>query len=282
MPKLTLLLLLVVAPATAQRFDPKRVAPNQEELHFNTPSPLSSLEAQKERLGLDAAPEDGPDLSATAFRAYVPKRYSETTPYGLFVWNSPMDIGTLPTAWEKVCDKLKLIAIGPDDVGHDSPVARRVGLLLDAAHNATQRWSIDPERVYVGGFSEGARVPALLALNYPEVFRGGLYIGGVHWYCPVPRIDGGEGYWRGELPAPNPERLTLAKERSRHAFLIGEKDPVFSQTDAVYRVAKRDGFTHLLWLPIPRVGHATPKRKYIQQCLEFLDGKGGKPQGSKD
>jgi len=282
MRRLALLLLLVAAPATAQRLDPKRVAPNQEELRFSTPSPLSSLEAQKERLGLDAEPEDGPDLSRTAFRVYLPKRFSEKRTYGLFVWNSPMDIGTLPTAWEKVFDTLKLIAIGPDDVGHDSPVARRIGLLLDAAHNATQRWSIDPERVYVGGFSEGARVPALLALNYPEVFRGGLYIGGVHWYRPVPRIDGGEGFWRGELPAPNAERLTLAKERSRHAFLIGEKDPVFTQTDAVYRLAKSDGFAHLLWLPIPRVGHATPKRKYIQRCFEFLDGKDDKSKSSKD
>ena len=183
--------------------------------------------------------------------------------------------------WEKVFDGLDLIAIGPDGIGEGQPLAKRVGLCLDAAHNAQRRYTIDPERVYVGGFSDGARVASLLAVNYPELFRGGLYLGGMHWYRDVPVLGEDRRMWRGELPTPNDERLTLVRERTRHAFVCGEKDPVLPQVEAVYRLASASGFKHLLWLPIRGMAHNTPKRKYMTQAFEFLDAGAPEPPPGK-
>ncbi|MCA8923015.1 MAG: hypothetical protein KDD82_14465 [Planctomycetes bacterium] len=278
---LALVALAGLATQAGAQFDPKRVAPHQEELRFTTPSPLSSLAAQAERLGVEAAPEDAPDLARTAFRVYRPRRFKEGKAYGLFVWASPSQYGILPTDWEKVFDGLDLIAIGPDGIGEGQPLAKRVGLCLDAAHNALRRYTIDPERVYVGGFSDGARVASLLAVNYPELFRGGLYLGGMHWYRDVPVLGEDRRMWRGELPTPNDERLTLVRERTRHAFVCGEKDPVLPQVEAVYRLASASGFKHLLWLPIRGMAHNTPKRKYMTQAFEFLDAGAPEPPPGK-
>src|SRR5437879_3459051 len=78
--------------------------------------------------------------------------------------------------------------------GNDASVlARREPLALLAAHNLMQRYPVDPERVYVGGFSGGARVAMRLALGYPDLFRGAILnagsdpIGGAE--IPLPPRD---------------------------------------------------------------------------------------------
>ena len=43
-----------------------------------------------------------------------------------------------------------------------------------AAYNVMKRYAVDPQRVFVSGFSGGARVAMRLALAYPDLFRGAL------------------------------------------------------------------------------------------------------------
>jgi poly(3-hydroxybutyrate) depolymerase len=47
-------------------------------------------------------------------------------------------------------------------------------LALIAAQNAMAQYSVDPQQVYIGGFSGGSRVALRLALGYPDVFHGAL------------------------------------------------------------------------------------------------------------
>jgi len=43
-----------------------------------------------------------------------------------------------------------------------------------AEQNVVRRYPVDPERIYIAGFSGGSRVAMRLALGYPDVFRGAL------------------------------------------------------------------------------------------------------------
>jgi pimeloyl-ACP methyl ester carboxylesterase len=47
-------------------------------------------------------------------------------------------------------------------------------LALLAAHNIMQRYPVDPQQVYVGGFSGGARMALRLARAFPDLFHGAL------------------------------------------------------------------------------------------------------------
>jgi len=55
-----------------------------------------------------------------------------------------------------------------------STVDRREPLALLAAQNVMAQYPVDPQRVYIGGFSGGSRVALRLALGYPDVFHGAL------------------------------------------------------------------------------------------------------------
>jgi len=47
-------------------------------------------------------------------------------------------------------------------------------MALLAAYNTMKQYPVDPQQVYIGGFSGGARVALRLALGYPDVFHGAL------------------------------------------------------------------------------------------------------------
>lgn len=81
----------------------------------------------------------------------------------------------LSTRWLPVFDQYGVIFAGALNSGNDQHVQfRRMPLALLAAYNLARQYEIDPERVFVAGFSGGSRVALRLALAYPDVFRGAL------------------------------------------------------------------------------------------------------------
>jgi len=71
--------------------------------------------------------------------------------------------------------------------GNDAPtIDRREPLALLAAHNTMKQYPVDPQQVYIGGFSGGARVALRLALAYPDVFHGALLNAGSDRYSTHP------------------------------------------------------------------------------------------------
>jgi pimeloyl-ACP methyl ester carboxylesterase len=75
-----------------------------------------------------------------------------------------------------------------------------------------KRYPIDPNRVYVGGFSGGARVAEKVAFAYPEVFKAAL----IH--------SSADPVGSPELALPPPDLWRLAQARTRVVFLTGSSD----------------------------------------------------------
>jgi pimeloyl-ACP methyl ester carboxylesterase len=147
---------------------------------------------------------------------------------------------------------------------------RRISLALDAAHNVQRRYKIDSERLFITGFSGGGRVACHLALAYPDVFRGGIYICGTSFYKPVPSEKSGE-VWPANMGVPPQELLTLARTR-RHVLLTGDGDFNREGTQMHYKHGfQADGFEHAHYVELKGFGHDVPDAGQLRSLLDLLE-----------
>jgi pimeloyl-ACP methyl ester carboxylesterase len=157
-------------------------------------SPLAAADGEQilSRSG-KALSEQSIDLAEEKFTVYVP---SQTPPHGyaLLVFVPPWEDARLPRGWASVLDHYGVIFVCAARSGNSEPVyGRREPLALLAAQNVMHRYTVNPDRIYVGGFSGGSRVAMRLALAYPDLFRGALLNAGSDPIgdplAPLPRKD---------------------------------------------------------------------------------------------
>ena len=192
---------------------------------------------------------------------------------GLLVWIDSSDRGACPPAWKATLARHNLIWIGGNNSGNARAVNIRFGMAIDAVHNMKKRYTIDPDRIYVGGVSGGGRSASMLTIGFPEIFTGGgFYVVGCNYWNTVPAEKKGT-FYQGFWGTPNPQQNALirqAKDRS-FVFLTGETDYNRFQTKEVYRGYKSAGFSHLTYLEVPRMGHVIPPPDWLEKSLAFFD-----------
>jgi hypothetical protein len=151
------------------------------------------------------------DITKERFAVYVPP----TAPpggYAVLVFVPPWNEAALPHGWATRLDRTGTIFVTAANSGNDANVlSRRVPLALMAAHNIAHSYAINPQKVFVGGFSGGSRVALRLAMGYPDVFHGAFLDAGAD---PI-----------GNESMPLPSADLFARFRDvRLAFAAGEKD----------------------------------------------------------
>lgn len=192
-------------------------------------SPLAAVAVRRELAQSGKALSEQPiDPSSERFTVYVPAA-RPARGYGLLVFVPPWRDARLPAEWASVLDQYGVVFVSAARSGNDTNVFdRRVPLALIAYQNIVDRYPVDPERVFVGGFSGGSRVALRLALGYPDVFRGALLDAGAD---PI-----------GDAKAPLPPRdlFRQFQERSRLVYVDGADDTFNLQTDTASMRAMRD------------------------------------------
>ncbi|MDH4107826.1 MAG: hypothetical protein OEW35_05890 [Gammaproteobacteria bacterium] len=215
-----------------------------------TPAGLVGAEAAQAIAAV--LPPDG----SVSWEVFVPDAYDPARPAGLIVYISPSDAGNLPRGWGLLLEERNLIWIAANRSGNRQVVARRIALAVLATGAIANRYELDRDRVYLAGFSGGARVAGLLAPAYPRVFRGALYIGGAE---PLEQTDG--------------PRDLVAMQQNRYVFLVGSDDEVnrviANQVHGAYTAA---GMVDSEVIVARRTGHAIPDLKYVSGALDVLDG----------
>jgi dienelactone hydrolase len=209
-----LTLLMIASGACAQTV--------QTDVAFGTPSPLSGnaqivqrmftpLEVQRVNAAL--APKGEPfDLSKEKYLLYVPAN-KPPQGYALLVFVPPWDDERIPKDWAAVLDEYGVIFVSAAQSGNEQNVAfRRVPLALDAAYNVARQYNVDPSRVFVGGFSGGSRTAMLMALEYPDVFRGALM------------NSGGDAIGTNVRPIPSRDLFALFRAQTHLVYLTGDED----------------------------------------------------------
>jgi tetratricopeptide (TPR) repeat protein len=213
-----------------------------------------------------------------SFEVYVPSSYDPDVVHALFVWVSPTPFGGTerPETW-KMLDERGVLWIGANRSGNDRSRWDRTGLALDAAEAMLRLYRIDLSRVWVGGYSGGGRVASGLALLYPQVFRGGLFVMGCDFYrdLPVSHVPGAS--WPASFRAP--AGLRVLRREHRFVILTGSRDFNLSRSRAVHEAYLDEGFRHAVLLEVPGVSHydAVPIEAWAR-ALGFLEGRDAAPR----
>ena len=167
------------------------------------------------------------DLAQERFALYVPA----TAPpqgYALMVFVSPSQTQRLPQGWASVLDRFGVIFVAAQHSGNDTSVfGRREPLALLAAANVMAQYKVDPDRVFVSGFSGGARVAMRLALGYPDLFRGAML------------NAGSDPIGDNQAPLPPKDLLAQFQARSRIVYVTGARDTIHLAWDAASEGAIR-------------------------------------------
>ena len=218
---------LLIQPASAQTI----VSGLRDEVVFTEYSPLSSTAElvrrllspltalrvnQEARLAGKTLHGQPIDLARERFSINIPASpHSPSGTYSLLVFVPPWPRAEVPRQWLSVLDRYHTILVTAANSGNDAPtIDRREPLALLAAYNIMKQYPVDPEQVYIGGLSGGARVALRLALGYPDVFHGALLNAGSD---PVGTV---------EVPLPPADLFRRFQESTRLVYVTGERDDV--------------------------------------------------------
>ena len=186
-----------------------------EEMVRRLTSPLTALRLEQKAEGVGRALRGQPvDLAGERYSLYVPGRPDpQTGAYALLVFISPWSRAEVPRYWIPLLDRYNMILVTAANSGNDAnTMDRREPLALLAAHNVQTQYPIDPQRVFVGGFSGGSRIALRLALGYPDVFHGAVLNAGSD---PIGTAD---------VPLPPADLLRSFQESTRLVYVTGERD----------------------------------------------------------
>ncbi len=139
-------------------------------------------------------------------------------------------------------------------------IGRRIPLVLHATDHAIASLRIDPARVYVSGFSGGARLAQRVALAWPDLYSGSL------------QFAGSVVVGTHRLPPPPMELMTRFQDNTRVVMVSGNLDLPNRRNDAETReglralcVAGERGFGPA------RLDHWVPDGRAFARALEMLE-----------
>jgi pimeloyl-ACP methyl ester carboxylesterase len=184
-------------------------------------SPLNALQVGKKLAHSAVALRDQPiDLARERFTVYVPPQPAARG-FGVLVFVPPWESAVLPRGWAAILDRHGIIFVSAANSGNEANVLdRREPLALLGVHNIMQRFRVDSERVYIGGYSGGSRVAMRLALAYPDVFRGAFL------------NAGSDPIGDAQTPLPPPEIFSVFQETTRMVYISGQNDAANVDKDA--------------------------------------------------
>ena len=188
------------------------------EIARRTLSPLANVELMR-AAGNAALRPQAIDLIQERFSVYVPAQRASQG-YALMVFVPPWQDDHLPPGWARVLDAHGMIFVSAAKSGNEENVLdRRIPLALLGAYNIMQRYPIDLDRVYIGGFSGGSRVALKIALAYPDLFRGALL------------NAGSDPIGEGKVLLPPDDLFAKFQSSSRLVYVTGSDDNANVQLD---------------------------------------------------
>jgi hypothetical protein len=193
-----------------------------------------------------------PDEEIT-WQYYVPSAYRPDNAAGLLVYISPTRSGTMPKEWRSVMDERNIIWIGADQSGNRTRVPRRILLSLLAVDLARLDYAVDERRVFLSGFSGGARVASMAAMDHPRIFKGGLF------FC-------GADLW--DLASSSDMDIIRG---NRYALITGTSDQALESVKRTYRGYRKAGINNTRLMIVRNMGHNTPRRSDFAKAIAFLD-----------
>lgn len=196
-----------------------------------------------------------PPVKKIDWQVYVPQSYSASSPPGVIVFVSSWHRGGPPKAWNDLLEANNLIWIGANNSGDGLPVAKRMLKAIIAPAALGRSYAIDPERCYIAGFSGGGITATRIATAKPDLFKGGIYIGGTVFWT-----------------ANTPPKIDLIRQ-NHHVFLVGTYDPAQQTTRKVYNNYIEAGIDTAELITIRNHRHRMPPPDYFEKAIDHLDSR---------
>lgn len=266
--------LALAVPLQAQDAGPLSLpAPQPLPMQFDVSAPYGAAAELRRHLGTRVDPPQY-DLGQETFHVLVPETYSTNGAWGLLVWISPGDDPRVPTAWTAELARQQLLFVSAVNAGNSRDALQRCRLALDATCNMCRRFKIDPQRLFIAGFSGGGRIASILGVAYADLFSGTLAICGADFYQSV-RAPTGEVF-----PAtyrPDPRVLLRAKTHGRFVLLTGQYDANRLNTKTLAELGfQAQGFQSVRYLEVASMKHTLPSPAVLSSALELLERNGGR------
>jgi hypothetical protein len=215
------------------------------------------------------------DPSRERFFVHISAAYSGQSRYGLVVFVDAGDrVNVMPDGWPSVLDARNFLFIAPENAGNDQYRERRLGLGVLSALEMMKHYQIDANRVYISGFSGGARMAGLLGFFQSDVFQGTIQNCGADFYEHVPQVystsqldTAGRPY--GFFPATADE--VHGAKRVRFVLITGSEDFRRGNILDVFNGGfVKAGFQAKLF-DVPGMSHDTADARTLNAALDFLE-----------
>lgn len=211
------------------------------------------------------------------FHIRLPADFTPQATYGVVVFISgPQDKMGCPATWIPVLDEHKLIYVAPQNAGNKELLGFRDARALTSALLIKKYYPIDPKRIYVAGYSGGARVAGMSAFKHPETWRGTIQSCGADFYKPVPRVAVTDEEFKKSSDyggIPDAKRALEAKKSVRFVFITGPGDFRNHYIKDIYAGGyKPEGFNALL-IDVPDMRHNICNAESLSKALEYIERK---------
>jgi pimeloyl-ACP methyl ester carboxylesterase len=193
------------------------------------------------------------DSKKQTYELYVPQQYDSKTAWPVVLFVSPGDRGAGFQQWQQTLQKRGIIFASPHQAGNNCPMPRRVRIVMDVLDDLRRNYNIDPDRVYIGGFSGGGRVACAIAFALPE------YFGGV-----IPVCAGGDLRDESWLRQRVIDRLSVAQLTGETDFNRGEVERMHQTELSAVGVRCNTWVTQGL-------GHGIPNAEVFAQSFDWLE-----------
>lgn len=189
------------------------------------------------------------------WQLYVPHSYDPSKPAGVIVFvNRWGNSGGSKKSYNSVLTEHNLIWAGVLDAGDATPMNERMMRAILALPMLAKDYALDPARVYIGGFSGGGHVATILATGKPEMFKGGLFVGGtVSWDNKVP------------------SGIDIIRQ-NRYMFMAGSNDIALKTMQRTLSTFRKEGVEHADLIVMPNQRQEMPGPKHLDEAIRFLDG----------
>ncbi len=217
----------------------------------------------------------GLDPKNERYLVHVPESYTGDVLYGLVVFIDAEEVVTeVPDGWASILDAHRMLFVAPENGGNDQDNDRRMGLAVLGALEMMKHYRIDPSRVYVAGYSGGARIAGKLGFYQSDIFHGTIQNCGADFYRQVPTVHAtswlsrtGQPY--GTFEATDQE-IAQAK-RVRFVLVTGTNDFRRGNILDIFNGGfAKEGFKAKLF-DVPGMQHTTSSGEILSAALDFIE-----------
>ncbi|MDG1707311.1 MAG: hypothetical protein P8H03_01045 [Emcibacteraceae bacterium] len=205
-----------------------------------TPTEVLGAEANnfQENIGID---------ESITWEVYVPDNYNAQNPSGVMVYAGAPNIVRAPAGWMSVMKDKNLIWIAARKSGNGASIHQKELLAMMSVPMIEQHYQINKDRIYITG---DGRTASRTALQYPDMFDGGILMGKNLWE------DDAENKVQGAL-------------NNRYVFVSRESSPIAKGSRYAYNKFKKAGVENIDFIHIK--GKQRYSRPKFAKSIDYLD-----------